>query len=334
MLRNLCGHERFRFETRRPLCAFPVLLLHALIGILGNRTTQGSYMTTFKYIAGGLLLFGGSIFGASHAQEPAHTFLPDGLLFTPLIANHQEPRVGLRKEAASSRMKLDIGNSLDIVEFVLDTGNTRLRFGVDFFTYAFTTSSEGFRLQVDAVDGFFGGHVVLRRDMEKASLRLRLRLLHLSAHFLDGHYGEGTGWKDGRGPIPFTRDFGEMVGGIHFEAGPWKTSVYGGFSYATLIRPVEIRRFQFLGSLEVYNPEVIGPVFGKPCNVFAAYALTMVGLPAYQGQNNVEAGVKFGTMEGSGIRLFGGYFSGPDVFSQYYDLRRSHWGLGFAFDFY
>lgn len=259
-------------------------------------------------------------------------FLPGGPGASPPLAHLHEPRLGVRKEIGSSRMKLDIGGSFDFLE-VARGSSLRIRFGADFFAYALTTSSEGLRLQVDAVDGFFGGHILARFPGSPFPVDIRLRVMHLSAHFLDGHLlSNTTAWRDNRAPVPFTRDFGEVLAMVGVATGVLRWRVYTGVSYATLIRPVEIRRWTSLYGIECWSPEITGNVMGKPCNFYAAYHLTVSGIPSIAGSNNVEAGIRFGEWDESGIRVYLSYSAGPDLFSQYYDIRREFWGLGFAFD--
>jgi len=281
------------------------------------------------------LIFPAHQFQRAAAQETSRfVFMPGAIAIPPLTANPQEPRVGVRKETGTTRMKLDIGSTLDLLEYSISDVQ-KLRLGIDFFTYALTTSSQGLRLQLDAVDGYFGGHVSYRADAGGNVFGIRLRLLHLSGHFLDGHYDNTTGsWKDGRSPLPFTRDFGECLGRYEWNTTHMSFVVYSGFSYATLVRPVEVKRFSTVHGLEAYTSRLTGPVFAKPCNVYAATNLTLAGIPAYIGTTNVEAGVKFGEWSGSGVKLYLSYYSGLSVFSQYYDVRESHWGLGLAFDFW
>lgn len=259
-------------------------------------------------------------------------FLPGSPLVGPLIAHHQEPRVGVRKEFGSSRLKLDIGSTLDIWEFRL-AEETRLRVGVEFFTYALTTSAEGLRLQVDAVDGFFGGHFTLRSGSNERHWAARLRILHLSSHFLDGHYDVNNNvWKDNRPPLPFTKDFGELIGVYTTDYRSALVTLYSGFAYATLIRPAEIKRFSTVHGIQMHSANILGPAFGRPANMYVAYHLSLTGIPAYAGSNNVECGVKFGSMNSTGVKLYFSYCSGPELFSQYYNVRREYWGVGFAFD--
>jgi hypothetical protein len=302
---------------------------------LQHRCTSGDSslywrMNRFFRFAPLILLFQAPLL----AQTWDVRFLPESLLVPPFAAHYQEPRTGLRKEIATSRMKLDIGSTIDVVHIALsDDDRTRLSVGIDFFTYALTTSSEGLRLQVDAVDGFFGGHVAYRADFEHTSLALRLRLLHLSAHLIDGHYDIAQkAWKDGRDPIPFTKDFGEITAAYEWGMGGLRWMGYGGLAYATLIRPAGIERVSTLQGIQVRTGDMGGTAFGKPVTFYVADNLTLVGIPEYVGTNNVEMGVKFGRWDGRGVRLYVSYWSGLEVFSQYYDVRRNHWGAGFAYD--
>ena len=276
-----------------------------------------------------------SPFPRTFGQETSvWTFMPGSVAIPPLMASYHEPRVGVRKEIRSTRLKLDIGSTLDVLEYSISS-EKKLRLGIDFFTYALTTSSQGLRLQVDAVDGYFGGHISYRAKVNDDVFGMRLRLLHLSAHFLDGHFDNTSGtWKDGRDPLPFTKDFGEMLGRYEWNTSSVSILCYSGFSYATLVRPVEIKRLATLHGIEVHSSSVTGPVFAKPCNLYAAANFTLTGIPTYVGTTNVEAGAKFGEWSGTGLRLYLSYYSGLSIFNQYYDVRESQWGAGFAFDFW
>ena len=267
------------------------------------------------------------------APASGTTFLPGGTLFPPLRANYEEPRVGVGKEAGTSRLKLDIGSSIDFLEYRTGSSGGRLRVGADFFTYALTTSAEGLRLQVDAVDGFFGGHIVYAAPGEDGRLSLRLRLLHISGHLIDGHWDRFTmQWRDNKQPIPYTRDFGELTGLYAWPGRSIALSLYSGFSYATLVRPGDISRYATLHGFEIHSTGLTGTFGGRPLSAYIADNLAITGIPATYGTNNVEFGVKFGEWDGTGIRFYGSYYHGLEVFSQYYYVRTDRWGLGFAFD--
>jgi hypothetical protein len=187
-------------------------------------------------------------------------------------------------------------------------------------------------LQIAAVNGFFGGHVTYTPKTDTCGLALRLRLLHVSAHLIDGAFDNNTGrWQGDRLPIPYTRDFGELVASYEWTQ-PF--CLYGGFSYATLVRPSDIKRVSFLAGLELHDSNLLGHVAGREATLYFAYHFTLSGASSYAGGNSLEGGVKLGAWKGSGVKLYLSYYAGLDVFSQYYDIRRTLWGVGFAFDFW
>jgi len=271
----------------------------------------------------------------SQEKTPEETFqfLPGTMLFVPITASWQEPRLGVRLELGSTRLKLDLGGALEFLEY-RSPGSTpvRMRAAVEFFAYGLTTSANGLRLQVDALDGYFGGYVAARVPCGSNTLDFRLRIMHLSSHFVDGHLGGDFESIDGRVPTPYTRDFGELVITPSFLLGPSEIHVYGGVSYSTLARPEDLARWGGLAGVEVWSAGLFGTVFGRPFSVYCAVHTQLEGIPQYSLTTNVEAGFKFGQRTSSGIRCYAEFFSGNNIFHQYYDQYTQYWGVGIAFD--
>jgi hypothetical protein len=270
----------------------------------------------------------------SDSTESQWEFLPGAALLPPFPASPEEPRTGIRKEIGSSRMTLSIGGQLDFVEWRPggDPG-MRLRAGAQLFMYALTTNYQGLRLQMDAADGYFGGYLVGRQEGPSSAMTLRFRIMHLSSHMLDGNYDSDTGeWKDGREPVPLSRDFGELLGAYSWLGKNWEVMVYSGFSYATLVRPPELMEWNTLFGIVAHASPWPGGVFGKPASVYLSDHFTLSGLSSLQGTNTLEVGLKMGTWEGSGVKIYVSYHSGLEVFHQYFDLQRHDWGLGIALD--
>jgi hypothetical protein len=249
--------------------------------------------------------------------------------------NPEEPRTGIRKEIGNSRMRLDVGTNLEIVQF-LASASDHFRLGVQIFAYALTTSNQGLRLQIDALDGFFGGHITYRNTGEDVALLWRLRILHRSAHFVDGHIDPATGsWVDGRAPIPFTEDFGELMGVFEAALPAGHIRTYGAATYATLVRPTEIGRIGGMLGADYRTDDGILSAFGHTVLFYAGYQVSMTDISgALIGTHAAEAGVKFGKWDGRGIRLLFSYHSGLEVFGQYYDIKRTYWEIGFALDLF
>ncbi len=270
------------------------------------------------------------------AQEDSQKFifLPDGHQFAPLRANLQEPRIGVLKFLDAGEMKVDIGNAVDVFGYSVDS--LTFTAGIDFMAYAYTTGAQGLRLQIDALDGFFGGDIsgtLALRD--RASIQGRIRILHQSAHMVDGHYlSASNSWIDNRPPIPFTRDFGEVTI-AHTLVPSWGTvRFYGGASYASLVRPSSIRRYAFFGGYEIVFRDIAGRIAERASNIFFAHHLALDGNPSYVGTNELQAGVKFGEWFGKGPSIYIEYYSGRHMFSEYFDKRLTTIGLGFTVDFF
>ena len=232
-------------------------------------------------------------------------------------------------------MKVDIGNTIDVFGFHMPEKGIKLSAGIDFFAYAFTTGAQGLRLQIDAIDGFFGGNLSFSKQTERNKIQARLHILHHSAHLVDGHYNLNTNsWIDNREPIPFTKDFGELVI-AHVVSQPiGDLRYYGGISYATLVRPADLKRFEYLGGIEIYFPHIIDSAFNNPTNIYLAYNLSVTGLPEYVGSNQIQVGLKFGKWYSKGPSIYLAYYNGNHMFGEYYDKRLRTVGLGFTVDFF
>lgn len=262
-------------------------------------------------------------------------FLPGGLNFMPLKANNQEARLGILYYTSTTNLKVDIGNTVDLLSFEFNNSNTRLTAGIEFMTYAFSKSYAEKRLQISAVDGFFGGNFSYSNQFEESKLLARFRIIHNSAHLVDGSYdAEKDVWIDGKEPIPFTKDFGEITVAhqIYFKTAVLK--YYGGLSYAALVRPDELKRYNFHVGFEAATANILGKVFNNDANLFLADHFFLDGTNKYSGSNQLMAGMKFGGWDKKGIVIYASYYSGRDMFSSYYDRKISKFGIGFFIDFF
>lgn len=258
----------------------------------------------------------------AHAQtDTSRTSLfPDRLAVPPLIANHEETRLGMQQELGSSRLRLGIGGSLDVVEFA-SMGDT-IRWGADLCAYALSNTISGVLFKIAAADGLFGMHLTYTNG---SPWSFRFRAIHLSGHLVDGSFDAGTRtWLDGREPFNFTRNFGEVLAIRCGSLGGSSYRAYTGIAYAIWVRPKAIRPLSSLHGLEVRFP-------GSP-TAYVAYNLTLLGIPSITGSNSIEAGVKFGSWGGRGVRVFLSYYAGLETFGALYNERREFVGAGFSFD--
>jgi hypothetical protein len=271
---------------------------------------------------------------AQSRKQMEFKFLPSGLLFPPLKANLEEPRIGVLYFFDNANLLVDIGNSSDLFAFEFPTKKIKIHLGMSFFAYALATSYSGYRLQIDALDGFFGGYASFLKHLENADLLARLRIIHNSAHLVDGHYNEVLKkWINGIRPVPFTRDMGELTVAYEFPIKFGRAKYYGSISYATLVRPLLIKKYSFSAGVEFSNSHLIKKVFNHSTNLFFAIHFTLKGTPKYNLNSNTLIGIKFGNWEGKGIVFYLSYYRGKNFLNEYYYKNISKAGIGFFVDF-
>jgi hypothetical protein len=230
--------------------------------------------------------------------------------------------MGIQQEIGSSGMKVAIGNAIEMFEY--RNGTDTIRLSVLFFAYALANDYRGFRLKIDAADGFFGFGFSYN---SQKPLSFRFRALHLSAHLVDGHYNdEAEEWRDGKTPFPFSRNYAEIVAAYTSNIQNLPLRLYAGVSYAAIVKPKTIRRWAALAGWELHS--------GQGTHAYLAHHFSLLGTPVYIGSNTIEAGVKFGNWQNRGARLFMVYQNGWNNFGEYYNERREFFGVGFAFDFW
>ena len=265
-----------------------------------------------------------TLWGTGRAQTDTSrwVFFPSRTLFTPLMANHEEPRMGIQQEIGTSNMKVAIGNSVDAFEY--HTGIDTIRCSLMFFVYALANDYRGYRLKIDAADGFFG---LGFNYHTRSPWSFRFRALHLSAHLVDGHYNDAIEqWRDNKIPFPFSRNYGEIVAAYATGISRCPLRLYAGTSYAPIVKPKDIRGWAGIAGWELQTPGSI--------HAYLAHHFLLLGAPTYIGTNTVESGVKFGGDSGRGIRLFLMYQNGWDNFGEYYNERNEFFGAGFAVEFW
>jgi hypothetical protein len=279
-------------------------------------------------------IFNCQIYSQADSSDYEFDFLPSGLHFQSIKANCQEAKIGVLYFPLNANLKLDLGNSIDLLSFRFPSENIRLTMGIDFSAYALSTSFAGSRLQIDALDGLFGGNVVFSRQFNDDRFLIRFRILHNSAHLVDGHFDQRTDeWIDGKKPIPFTKDFGEFI--FMYEYSPEFVFLksYGGLSYATLVRPASLKRWNYITGLEMAFPSVIGNILNKPAILFASFNYILNGENKYMGNSDLMGGIKFGRWKGKGILFYAEYYAGQRRFNEYFRERVKEYGIGFYVDF-
>ncbi len=266
-----------------------------------------------------LLIFPALMFCQSTAE-----LFPGDVNVQPFVANFLEPRVGVQFQLNNNELRLDIGNSLDIVHFKQNE-NSVISIGADFFTYTLLRGEKDFHFPVDAVDYLFGMNMGFKKRLNENELGARLRLSHISAHFVDGHYDhQSQAWRDGREPRVYSREFVELIPYYRLN----DLRFYLGYTYIFHVDPTNLGKNIFqLGGEYFYKDFPVGNL-----NPFVSYDMKLNKNGKYTATSSLVIGLKYGFVKGKGLTIFYSYFQGKSIHGEYFDYNKKYSSVGFNLD--
>lgn len=279
------------------------------------------------------LLLAVSVQGFSQTNTFHFELFPKWESFNPLKGNYQEARLGVLYYPNNGNLKVDIGNSINIIGASDEKSGNYFTVGIDFMAYAKVTSFKGYRLQIDAVDGFFGGNLSYVKTLDNDNRFLsRFRFIHNSAHLVDGSYDlDENRWIE-RLPIPYTRDFAEVTAAHELNFNSLSLKYFGGVSYSVMVRPKGLLRDSYHAGFEAAFPSALGKFLNKNISLYTSYFFRLSGVDKHIGSNHISAGIKFGEWNREGVVFYLSYYSGQDFFNAYFDKKISKFGIGFQVD--
>ena len=264
------------------------------------------------------------VFGYSLNAQTSSDFFPDDLTIQPFTANTIEPKLGFLFNFGDDELRLDIGNSVDVFRYTTGDNQT-FSFGADLFTYTLLRGEENFHFPVDAVDYLFGinfGYVNTSGCNEYGA---RIRVSHISAHFVDGHFNGSTGsWRDGLGPQVYSREFVEIMPFYKLD----DLRLYAGITYIFHVDPVDLGKDNFQVGFDYFLKNRIS----LNITPFAGYDLKVIHLNERSVNHSLCAGVKFGKPESKGISIYLHYYSGKSIHGEYYNVNKTYSSIGFNLD--
>jgi hypothetical protein len=251
-------------------------------------------------------------------------YFPDKLNIQPFTANTLEPKLGFVFQTNENKLDLDIGNSMDIVQW--KNGSSDYSVGADLFTYTLLRKEANFHFPVDAVDYLFGINFSYKDQMDNSSFGFRGRISHISTHFVDGHYDEITGqWLNGLDPIVYSREFIELMPFYEFD----NIRCYLGGTYTFHIDPAQLGKYNFQFGFDYFMKNKISEVVTP----FVGYDFRLVKVFSnYSGNNSFNMGIKLGKPQGKGISVFYHYYSGDDLHGQYVYFKSTYSAIGINLD--
>ncbi|HOJ04830.1 MAG TPA: DUF1207 domain-containing protein [Bacteroidota bacterium] len=260
--------------------------------------------------------------------DSARAMPPGRLLFPVLIAHHVEARMGAVSLVGEERLRLDIGNAVDLWDASWESGRHTVAVGAEFFTWTSLRREKDFHFPVDAVDYLFGVNASWRHAVNGDwTASARFRLSHISAHLADGSYDKTAArWRDDQLPRVYSREFFDLVGAVEWTEA---LRLYLGAQYIYHVDPSDLGTFGVQAGVEAAWVE--GPADGV--TPYVAYDLRTVDMTAVTAAHGAQIGVKFGTWRGRGVNLFVALYHGVSQHGEYFDRHWSYWGPGFTVDF-
>lgn len=250
-------------------------------------------------------------------------FFPKELNVNPFVANVIEPKLGFMFKTKGNELRLDIGNTVDIAS--LRTSSGVISLGADFFTWTLLRKEANFHFPVDAVDYLFGFNFGFKKSVHDYSFGARLRISHISAHFVDGHYDkEKLIWRDGRTPRVYSREFIELMPFYQYK----QLRMYAGFTYLFHVDPEVDHHDLYQLGFDYFRKDFLA----DDLSPFFAYDMKITGAIRSTPNHSFHAGIKLGKPFGKGLSLYYQYYSGWSIHGEYFDSREKYSGIGLNLD--
>ncbi len=262
-------------------------------------------------------------FSIINAQDKFILF-PSDLNIMPFTANFLEPKIGFLFQTGGNKIRLEIGNSSDVVHYNLNS-NTILSGGVDFFTYTYLYGEKDFHFPVDAVDYLFGINFGYKKKEVNNEYGFRFRFSHISAHFVDGHRDNiNNKWKNDINPIVYSREFFELLPFYKFN----NFRTYLGMTYLYHVDPKNIGKEIYQIGFDYFAKDLLGNYITP----FVAYDFKLQKIGEYRANNAFSIGVKLGNTFGRGFSLYYHYYNGKNIHGEYYFMDENFSSIGFNLD--
>jgi len=258
----------------------------------------------------------------SHAQTQVQ-IMPSENLFPTITTNYFEPRVGLAYFPSTGYFKVDAGKSVDLLQ--IKNENIFYSFGGEFFMHALGLNIKEKRLPIDAADGYFG--INFNYYDSSKYFKGRLRILHNSAHFVDGHQERNISYQPKEN---YVNDFFEFTFLKSFLSDSYNFDFNFGGGYPIIIHPKELHKANYFCGFE-YSYFLSNNFLSNRSMLLFAYSINLSAIPKYIGNNHLMFGIKFGDEKSSSLRIYISYYNGQNLFKQYYGLRVNEFSFGFLF---
>ncbi|MCX7876373.1 MAG: hypothetical protein N2321_09440 [Melioribacteraceae bacterium] len=244
--------------------------------------------------------------------------LPGKNIFQPITANYNESRIGLAYYPKTGYFKVDAGKSFDLITY--KSNLKYYSFGTEFFMHGLGLNIKEKRLPIDAADGYFGVNFNYKDSLK--FFNVRLRVLHNSAHFVDGHIERKINYQPKEN---YVNDF------FDFTFQKYLTNnfyLYSIINYPIIIHPKELHKLNLSFGFELLE-NIFNNFWNNENKIFFAYQFNLLPIPKYIGSNHIMTGINFGNEKTNQLKIYFSFYNGEKLFKQYYGIKVSEYSFGF-----
>ena len=232
-------------------------------------------------------------------------------MFRYYKANPLEARVGSFYQPNHDKLRLDIGNSIDLKD-ISYSEQWKGSIGADAFILTRLRSEGNFKFPVETADYFFGLNACALGKIGSFPAGIRLRLAHISTHLVDGS-ANANGVFAERKPFVYSREFADASGYISLDY----LRLYAGLTWVWSTQPRNVGRIIPQLGFDIQYPIV------NHWEIQSGYDVKLsevesITLPTHSVQagiayvNEKRKGAWFGIVGSFGRSIHGMYFNEQD----------------------
>ena len=237
--------------------------------------------------------------------------------FRAPTASIYEARIATIIQPAPKKLRLDIGASVDLFHIRIDSTRPSMCIGADFMTYTRLRSEHNLKFPVETIDYWFGVHAAYSLSNDIA---LRLRVAHISSHFVDG-LADTAATFSVRNPFVYSREFVEVL--ASYAVTPFLRA-YAGGTVITSAQPSRADRIIPQAGVDADIP------VDDNLSIRGGYDWRLIGIEgAYVTAQAAQFGVFWNTNDaGSGIMFSVHGYNGRSMHGMFFDEAESYFGFG------
>ena len=247
-------------------------------------------------------------------------FLPAEPLFNPLIGDLREPQYTIIAPLNKAAYDGDIGQTFDFIQWQSDE-STKWAWGINGASFLELGSKGNAEFPLLVSDWYLGTYF----SEKSGNLSNRLEFEHVSSHLGDFYFNSSVE------RIIYSRESLRIISSYDFSQ---NFRVYGGPCYWTHLSPDSgDPRLFFQAGAELYSG-YYNFFLGLHLRGYATYNIEVLGEAGGVVNQTIEAGLQWRWKKDShqSLRTAALYYTGNNLYGQFYQNPDSYFGLGIFFD--